>query len=316
MKFPSSTLSRRRLSLRLVSWAVIIIVFMFFVVKLQESWHSVDKQEILDYAPTLLFAGLFFIVAVCASGALWGAVLSTIGDKKVYWLEAIRVHLSSWLLKYIPGQVGSVANKITWAQKNRYSKRDTTRSFIYENVFTLIASLILAVPLLGLAMVRGGDVATYAALSIAGLVLAFIVASPLVLDRAVNFALRLAKKEQIGSGVRLGWIDLVKFASLYLVPRVLTGLGFATIALIYMDVTPYGILISSSAYIFASAVGLVAIFVPSGLGVREAVIVFFMAPLIGIEESIILAILARFVSTAADLGILALYSLLTIKGKK
>ena len=56
----------------------------------------------------------------------------------------------------------------------------------------------------------------------------------------------------------------------------------------------------ASAYVLASVVGLLALFVPSGIGVREAVLVLTLSPYFGVEQAIVLAILARLYTTIAD----------------
>ena len=56
----------------------------------------------------------------------------------------------------------------------------------------------------------------------------------------------------------------------------------------------------ASSYILASIVGLLAFFVPSGIGVREAVIVLTLSTYFGVEQAIVLAVVARLYTTIAD----------------
>lgn len=41
---------------------------------------------------------------------------------------------ASWLLKYVPGQVGAVVNKAVWAAKKRISRVLVIVTFVYENL--------------------------------------------------------------------------------------------------------------------------------------------------------------------------------------
>jgi uncharacterized membrane protein YbhN (UPF0104 family) len=67
-------------------------------------------------------------------------------------------------------------------------------------------------------------------------------------------------------------------------------------------------------YIFASVVGLLAIFVPGGIGIREAVIVAFASVYFPIEQAIVLSLVARLYATIADLGVGGVYLILN-KGR-
>jgi uncharacterized membrane protein YbhN (UPF0104 family) len=77
------------------------------------------------------------------------------------------------------------------------------------------------------------------------------------------------------------------------------------------------------AYTLAGIAGTAAIFVPSGIGVREGVIVGLLSSVMAPEEALLAAVTARAVSVVADLlpiGVLAGYSLvrslIRLAGKK
>ena len=52
------------------------------------------------------------------------------------------VHSASWLLKYIPGQAGSLLNKLVWGKDKGFSRTLIVITFIYENIFLQLASII------------------------------------------------------------------------------------------------------------------------------------------------------------------------------
>ena len=83
------------------------------------------------------------------SGLLWGAMVASLG--KVHVGARSRrsaVHCASWLLKYVPGQVGSVANKVVWSTERGISRTLVIISFVYENVFLLLGSIVPSVVIL------------------------------------------------------------------------------------------------------------------------------------------------------------------------
>jgi uncharacterized membrane protein YbhN (UPF0104 family) len=61
------------------------------------------------------------------------------------------------------------------------------------------------------------------------------------------------------------------------------------------------------AYVIAGAVGILAIAVPSGIGVRESVFVFLAAPFVNTQEAIVLSLAARLWATLADVIVAAIY---------
>ena len=88
-------------------------------------------------------------------------------------------------------------------------------------------------------------------------------------------------------------------------PRVLNGFGFVVLASTVTTVSPSEWLPFGAAYVLAGAIGILAFFVPSGLGVREAVIVLVLSQYMPTAEAIVISLLARLFSTIGD-GVVAL----------
>ena len=91
----------------------------------------------------------------------------------------------------------------------------------------------------------------------------------------------------------------------FLGPRILNGIGFVLIAATVVVVTPAEWLPFAAAYVLAGAIGILAFFVPSGLGVREAVIVLILSQYIATADAVVISLLARLLSTLGD-GVIAL----------
>jgi uncharacterized membrane protein YbhN (UPF0104 family) len=101
-----------------------------------------------------------------------------------------------------------------------------------------------------------------------------------------------------------------------LVPRLITAAAFLCVVASLVPIPPEAYIGLAATYILAGIVGLMAFFVPSGLGVREAVIVLFAAAYFPVEVAIVLALAARFYATVAD-GLLAIiYLLIRKQGEK
>lgn len=254
-----------------------------------------------------------FALAVVLSGLHWGSILGVIARKPVSRRDAVRIHAASWLLKYVPGQAGSVLNKLAWGKKHGYSSRVITNSFIYENVLMVLAGALLSLPIIVIFRQQlRGDISV---------LLPILVVLPmlLVLYRpffywCMNTLLQLAQRKPFAESEFLSTTVLLKFLTVYLVPRLLNGAGFVCIAASVLTINPGMYVGLASTYILAGIIGLLAVFVPSGLGVREAVIVLLLSQYFGVQQAMVLALLARFYATIADLAVLGVYIVLN-KGK-
>lgn len=296
---------KKRALIKFLSWTVIALVAVLFIRALIRDWEGV-QDTLATISWTSWLSVFFFVAAVVVSGVLWGRLVEQMGGKQVDKTSAIRIHAASWLLKYIPGQVGSLVNKIAWAKKYNYGKKMVATSVVYENILMVFASIILSIPLL----VFVGDRLfqdTAILLALIAIIPMFLVCNQRIFYTIINALLQLAKRKPIGSESILSSRQIAGNTVLYLIPRVLNGIGFVVIAAAIFTVTPDMYVPLASSYIFASIVGMLAVFVPSGLGVREGIIVLLVGSYFSPEQAIILALIARFFSTIADIGVLVVY---------
>jgi uncharacterized membrane protein YbhN (UPF0104 family) len=102
-----------------------------------------------------------------------------------------------------------------------------------------------------------------------------------------------------------------------MVPRLITAAAFLCVVESMVGVPSDAYVGLGAIYILAGIIGLLAIFVPSGLGIREGVIVLLASHYFTVEVAIALSLAARLYATVAD-GLLALvYVIMTRqKGKE
>ncbi len=298
----------KRLVFRLLPWIVIGIVVYFFAVTLSRNWDKVAAVS-LEFSWLHVLASLCFVGAVVVSGLLWGKLLGRLSSVQISTRDAIRIHCASWLLKYVPGQVGSLVNKLLWGTKQGISKKTVTASFLYENILLVLASAALSLPVLALfGQQLGSDGSLF-------LPLLFILPLLIVLRASVfygvlNYILRLVHKAPFSKTDALSTRGLAMYFVGYLIPRLLNGIGFVCVAAALFSVTPDMYVGLIAIYALAGVIGLLAIFVPSGIGVREAVIVALASAYFPTEQAIILSLVARFYATIADIGVGAVYLVL------
>ena len=293
---------------------IVGLTIFFFARALGKNWSEVQQ---ISFTPNINSAigVLCLMSSVIVSGILWAKILNKlVPSQRIKWIDGVRIHTASWLLKYIPGQAGSILNKLSWGTKKGYSKKALTNSFIYENALLLFASIIISVPVvLTVLSSRFSDNLTLFA--------PLLIAVPLVMVlhqntffKVTNFIFYKLKKQTISKDLFLRTEQIAFLQLEFLVPRLLTGAGFVWIASSLVSLAPSDYVPLAVIYILAGVVGLLAIFVPSGLGVREAVIVLLASAYMSPAQAVIVSIAARFYATIADLLLAGVYLVLN-KGR-
>lgn len=306
MKFLKNKLIRRLLALLIIS-----AVGYFFYLTLSKNWQAVQSISFtFNYLSILAIA--LFATAVALSGQLWGILLNKLTPSQpVSTVEAMKVHIMSWLLKYIPGQAGSLVSKVVWAKNHGYSKKLVLITFIYENIFLQVASFAVGIPILLLYV--SGETFTehwaYTLLPLLILLPALLIGNKKTMYLITNLLFTRVLKQPVGKEFFLSNLQAFKLQLLFILPRILNGLGFVLVVASFLDVSASAYAPLAAAYVVAGAVGILAIFVPSGIGVREAVIVIFASQFMPIEQAIVASIVARLYSTVAD-GLLAVFYVL------
>ncbi len=282
----------------MLSVIVVVLALWFFYSALSKNLSSLETIS-FSITPLVIVAIIMFILAVVSSGLIWGSLLGKLIQKSIGYSEAVSVHVTSWLLKYIPGQAGSYLSKVVWGGDRGVSKKSISVSFIYENTLTVMASVLLSIPVIFIFSSELGSNLTTLIPLLAAAPLLIIFIRPLF-HRMLNFLSKILKRKELQQSDFLSPRDLVVFQGAYLIPRVINGLAFLLIAISLLSVEPYMYVAIASSYILASIVGLLAFFVPSGIGVREAVIVLTLSTYFGVEQAIVLAVVARLYTTIAD----------------
>jgi hypothetical protein len=300
----------RRALRTLVTLVVLATVGALFGRTLAQNWDQV-REENLAFDVRMVWCVLLFAAAVPISGVLWKRILDVLdtGGRQVAVIDAVNVQCASWLLKYVPGQVGSVLNKVLWGQRRGISRTLVLITFVYENIFLQLASIVPAVAVL---MISTGFGVFSTNMSLVLLPLLVLVPMLLLMSRRtfhaiVSAAGRRVLKSEIPETYFLHPRDALRLQAEFLIPRLLNGVGFVLATTAVVDVGSGAWLPLASAYVLAGAIGILAVFVPSGLGVRESIIVIFASSYMSVSEAIVVALLARLLSVISDAVIAAIY---------
>jgi uncharacterized membrane protein YbhN (UPF0104 family) len=275
---------------RLLAVALVVLL----ALRLWQLWrrHPVDFGE-LD-GGVFAAAVVASIVAVSSYGLVWPYLLRRLGTPVPYsW---IGIFFKSQLGKYVPGSVWQYAGRVGLARSRGVSVPTALASVAAEVVYSALAAGAASSLILGWAPAAGILLGLVGLLAVGiGLrqrVMGLLArAQPLMsrgrLDRGNLFAALRAAPAAIG---------------LYLLVWGLYGLAFWTTGRALFAVPASDLPRYIGVFALAWLAGLVAVFAPGGIGVREAVIVALLGSRLGQADAIVLAATSRIVLTAVDLA--------------
>ena len=245
---------------------------------------------------SLLIGQLLVWIAVWMGTFAWGEILRAL-HPDVPYRDAINYHLVSLAAKYLPGFGWQQVSKVFQLHRGGVSAKRTWQPVALELVLVILVGLALTVQLLSSTReaVFGLTAAPGLKLGLAVLLWMSCAVIPVVVlmftskqsskpTRVKEFLLHLWFAELLDLG---GWLALG--LSLWFIIR-----GMAPLSI---NVINYCII----SLILAYLAGLVIVFVPYGLGVREAVMYTMLQRVLPVSLSIIVALIFRIVTVLAEL---------------
>lgn len=246
-------------------------------------WQSVGLSLLL------VFLGIWL------GPLMWHAILSDLGAP-IRVRDAFKIFLVGQLGKYIPGSVWAFLVQMELAKTVGVTRiRSFTASLVAAGL-GVVASLIAGT--MGLPVVLAGHLELLWLFALLPVGLVFL--HPRPLTWLLSFVLRLLRRPPLPhplTGVviikatALAFLAYVAFGGhLWLLANALGSPGFE------------GLILSIGTMAFAMTVGLLAFFLPSGIGAREVVIVAALATSLPIGQALALAVVSRLMFTIADLA--------------
>jgi uncharacterized membrane protein YbhN (UPF0104 family) len=256
--------------------------------------------------------------AVLSIGAVmmgWRSILADLGHP-LSVRAAAQINLVGSLGQYVPGSVWAYVLQMQLARRFGVPR---SRGFLASLVLTAIGIssgvLVGSLGLRAMATMTGPDAQTgryvmWISLALVPVVIAYT--NPWVLTRLIGLALRLTRREPLerpfsarGLAITFGWGTLGYVFSglhLWLLAGTVAGTGLR------------GVVIAAAAMALAIIAGTVAFILPSGFGVREAVI---SATLSGVGvppgQALALALVSRLLMTVADVGGAAIATVVALR---
>jgi uncharacterized membrane protein YbhN (UPF0104 family) len=272
-----------------------LLLFGLVVVATVRNWTQVratlsvvDPYELV-LTESLVLAGLGLSVLT------WRRCLDELGS----WVRleaASRIYLLGQLGKYVPGSVWALALQTELAKGAGVPRARGAAASVVAIGVNVATGLALGVALMltrsdGGAW-RTGTVLVVAAGCAVGL-------SPRVLTRSVNACLRLIRRPPLPREVT--WRGIGSATAWSLASWISYGLSVWVIAVAVGAPAGAALALCVTGVPLAMTAGFLVVIAPSGIGVREAVLVWSLAPVLERSDALAVALVARLLFTIGDL---------------
>lgn len=194
-----------------------------------------------------------------------------------------------------------LAARIPPYEKAGVKMSKVTICFLLENVCTLLGAAFLF--LVSLFFFPNEVLSNYKFITIGLVILFFICIHP----KIINFGLRTVGKvvKKADLEIPMTYPQMLKVVLLFILNWLIVGAGFYMLVVSIYPVPTNELLYVAGIYGLSAIIGILAIFTPSGLGVREGIIALGLALVMPAEYVVIVSIISRLWATIAELILIA-----------
>lgn len=257
----------RKLLLNLLSLLLILAIFYFLGRELSKNWEQIRTFSFQFHLPILLLASALYVATFTLFGIGWWLLLRYL-HHPIPLLETLLYFFITQPAKYIPGKIWIAVTRMKFCKPHGVPNSITLLTTGIEAVMEILAgSYISLIAILQTDLF--GKYSLWGTLAITGIGIILLI--PSIFYFFINLYLRIAKRAPIQKSERVSFQKLLLLQINYAVGMFTLGLSQL---LFLQSFTPVGkehfpILMSIGAFSYVASI--LAIFTPSGLGVREGV---------------------------------------------
>ena len=293
---------------KVAKWIVVIAIFLFLGKMIRDNWSQVKDtpfslQPLSFILSTLIFAFSYFI-------QIWAWYLITLKLKiALSPSETLKIWFYSQLGKYLPGKIWMFLSRFHFYESKGQSKKVISVA-IYLEVVTMIvaAGLIFLTGLIFFKEMQSVYSGRTFWLVLLPFISVFVCLHPRILEKIINWTLAQFKRDVVS--LSISYSDVLWILFICIVSWVVGGIGFYLFVDSIYPATAQYILFLTGALAVSSTLGLIAIFAPSGLGVREGALVYLLSYMMPGGVAVIISILTRIWMTLIEIGLIGMVYLI------
>lgn len=277
--------------------AVFAAAVIFFLVKyFYDNWDAFSSLKIEPDIGVFIGAFLLYFAYKLTLASLWHYI-TKLDKASIKYGKAVTAYLYSILGKYIPGKVFMLAARIPAYERENVPVRKVTVCFLLENVCTLLGAAFLF--LISLLFFPNDVLKDYAWAVVIFIIVFFVCINPKIINFFLRLIGKLLKKDDME--IPFGYIEMLKVVALFILNWLIVGAGFYLLAKSIYPVEFSQMLYVAGVYGLSAIIGIICIFAPSGLGVREGIMVLGLSLIMPEEYAVIIGVVSRLWATLAEL---------------
>lgn len=259
------------------------------------------------------------MLAYILQGTSWYVSLKTL-DLHPPYISALKTYFISIMGKYIPGKVFMVISRMYLFKQYKKNHIVLLSFFIEQSLFLLSIIIFLALSTFWVPVNKISVIYEYKYIFVLLFVLIIVVLIPRnlyflmnkfssaynkLLKKDIDF--KVIKKIKISNFYKIILIDILNWLIL--------GLALFIFINSFFNVDLKNFFIFVNIYAIASFIGLISVFAPSGIGVREGIMAFLFNYFVSPEVALIIPIMARLWATCIEIMLFLMFLLLARKTK-
>lgn len=275
---------------KFLRWSIQIVILgaiCFFLARtVIKNWEQVRDFQ-WNFNPWFLILSFVALgVTLFYMIVLWRGLLMKLGGS-VGLPSAIRIFAISSMGRYLPGKVWQIAGMVYLGQKEGVRAETGVWAAVLAQILAVLAgilfffvSLIVEPQRILLPFMKSLGVNNFSPYwLLLPVLLVLILIHPRILKGVTNWLLRILKREPLE--FNLSYIRLLSFFLLYVLSWFFYGITFYLFVSSIHPIPLTDWFVIAGSFAAAYIVGLLALFVPGGLGVREGILALFLAGLVG-----------------------------------
>ncbi len=273
---------------------ILSFFILYFVVKVT----SFNLQSISDFDFKFNFlyivaSSLFYFIGLVFLSLPHIYILNKMGYR-VLFKDNLKYLIYGQFGGYVPGKVWLYAIRYNFLKKYDVKLNHYLSIFFIESFLLVISAFFISYILLGRTYID--FIPSYVLYLISLLV--FIIIIPKVFYIVLNIGMKFIRKEKIEIDMQMRFSDFFAVFVFFCVYWIFLGTSFYFLFLNFY--TDLNILYIIGVFVLSYVVGLVSVFAPKGLGVREGVVTALLSKALPLSQATALSFIARLWSTANE----------------
>lgn len=277
-----------------IAFGALALIFMawYFYKNRDEFSEKITSVDLGVFALSMLF---YFVYKLSLASLFH--YITKLNGCSIRYGKALTAYLLSILGKYIPGKVFMLAARLTYYKEEDAPLSKVTVCFFIENVCTLLGAGMLFI--LSLFFFPNELLGSYRWLTILLIAAFFVIIHPKIINIILKVIGKIFKKDL---EIPMKYPQILKVVLMFIGNWLIVGFGFFMLVRSVNPAVGWNeMLFCAGVYGISAIMGILAIFAPSGLGVREGIIMAGLMLIMPESDAAVISVVSRLWQTVAEL---------------